>query len=85
VFQLLEYIDCCTEAQSYLRDQLRLTDFREPRGFLIMGRDREFEDNEHRQRMKAAWNRAVGGKLEIRSYDSLLRESEARHGGARDE
>ena len=79
VFQLLEYIDYCTEAQGYLRDQLKLTEFREPRGYLIMGRDREFEEDEHRQRMKAAWNRAVGGKLEIRSYDALLRESQARH------
>ncbi len=33
----------------------------------------------------SAWNSAVGGELEIRSYDSLLRESEGRRGGARDE
>jgi hypothetical protein len=85
VFQLLEYIDYCTEAQNYLRDQLKLTDFREPKGYLIMGREREFEDDEHRRRMKAAWNRAVGGKLEIRSYDALLRESKNRRGRAHEE
>jgi hypothetical protein len=77
VFQAIEYLDYCSESQSYLRDTLRLTGFREPRGLIIMGRDTEFEDNSIRQRLKAAWNRLSGDKLQIRTYDALIREVES--------
>jgi len=76
VCQLLEYIDYCASAQAYLRDTLRLTGFREPGGFLIVGRGAEFEHNTRRQQLKAAWNRRMGNAIEIRTWDGLLRDSQ---------
>lgn len=76
VIQLLEYIDACAEAQSYLRDQLGLKGFREPRGILLIGTDDEYSERRKRN-LKAAWNRNVP-KVQIRSYHSLLREAEAK-------
>lgn len=72
IVQLLEYIDVCSELQSTLRDQLGLKGFREPRGILLMGTDDEYEDI-RRRKLKAAWNRNVP-RIQIRSYDALLRE-----------
>ncbi len=72
ICQLLEYIDYCIENQAYLRDTFDLKNFREPSGILISGRELEFE-NEHKKRLKGAWNRVNKGKLEIRSYDWILR------------
>lgn len=72
VVQLLEYIDACSEVQSYLRDQLGLKGFREPRGILLMGTDDEYSET-RRRKLKAAWNRNVP-KIQIRSYNALLRE-----------
>lgn len=74
ICQLLEYIDFCGKAQSHIRDILKLTDFREPKGFLIIGTEDEF-DNERKKDLKAAWNRNVE-KLYIRSYSALLRSGE---------
>lgn len=76
IIQLIEYIDACAEAQSYLRDQLGLKGFREPRGILLIGTEDEY--SEHRKRnLKAAWNRNVP-KVQIRSYHALLREAETK-------
>jgi len=77
ILQLLEYIDFCNEHQSTLRDQLKLTDFREPRGMLVIGHEEELESDERLRKLKAAWNRLVGGRLEIRTHDALVRA--ARH------
>jgi hypothetical protein len=76
ICQLLEYIDYCASAQAYLRDTLRLTGFREPGGFLIVGRGSEFERDLRRQQIKAAWNRRMGDAIEIRSWDGLIRDSQ---------
>ncbi|MBI4178426.1 DUF4263 domain-containing protein [bacterium] len=73
VFQLLQYVDYCSQNQAWLRDTLQLTDFREPRGFLFVGREKELEENETRGRLKGAWNRLAGGRLEIHTYDVLIR------------
>ncbi len=73
VFQLLEYVDYCSQNQAWLRDTLRLTDFREPRGFLFIGRETELEENEVRGRLKGEWNRLAGGRLEVHTYDVLVR------------
>jgi hypothetical protein len=73
VFQLLEYLDYASGAQSYLRENLRLKDFRQPQGVLLVGRENEFEEPA-RQRMKAAWNREFGTRIQLRSYDALLRD-----------
>lgn len=43
ICQLLQYMDYCNSAQSFFRDHFRLNDFREPRGFLIIGREAELE------------------------------------------
>ena len=75
ILQLLEYIDFCDEHQSTLRDQLKLPDFREPRGMLIIGRETEVEEDHRLQKVKAAWNRLVGGRLEIRTHDALIRHA----------
>ena len=72
ICQLLEYIDFCNENQANLRDNFNLENFREPGGILISGREDEFSD-EGKRRMKSAWNRATHGKLEIRTYDWILR------------
>lgn len=73
VFQLLRYIDTCSEIQSQLRDTFKMTSFREPNGLIIMGTEDEFKGNANKQKMKAAWNRLHPKKLEIRTYDWLLR------------
>ena len=75
--QLLQYMDYCTSAQSYFRDHFGLNDFREPRGFLILGRERELEDDGQLQELKAAWNRLSGGRIMLRTYDALLRGDSA--------
>jgi hypothetical protein len=71
--QLLEYVDFCSESQSNLRDSFKLQHFREPNGILLIGRDIELEDDKRKQNIKASWNRATNGKLEIRTYDWILR------------
>lgn len=76
ISQLLGYIDYCSEAQSYLRDTLRLTGFREPRGLMLIGKEDEFQENPNLRRLKAAWNRVTRGELEIRTYSGLIREIE---------
>ncbi|WLE99306.1 MAG: DUF4263 domain-containing protein [Candidatus Electrothrix communis] len=73
VCQTLEYIDYCAEHQSYLRDGLKLNDFREPKGLILIGKEGEVENDSRLQKAKAAWNRYLGPKIEIRTYDSLLR------------
>lgn len=74
ICQLLEYIDFASEKQSNLRESFGLTNFREPNGLLIIGRENEFENNHRKQKLKSSWNRLNKGKLEIRTYDFLLRE-----------
>ncbi|MEM9886886.1 MAG: Shedu anti-phage system protein SduA domain-containing protein [Bacteroidota bacterium] len=77
VCQLLEYVDYASEKQSFLRDSLGLKNFREPNGLLLIGRSSEFSSlNERKKKLKAAWNRLNKGKLEIRTYDWLIRQFE---------
>jgi Domain of unknown function (DUF4263) len=70
VCQLLSYIDYASSSQSYLRDLQVLTGFREPQGILLIGTEKESEDEQTRL-FKAAWNR-MNPRLQIRSYHSLL-------------
>ena len=72
ICQLLEYIDFCAEQQSTLRDSFKLNQFREPYGLVIAGREKELNSDNKRRQLKASWNRLVYGKLEIRTYDSIL-------------
>lgn len=80
ICQLLQYMDYCNSSQSFFRDHFHLNDFREPRGFLIIGREAELEDDPQLQDLRAAWNRTSGGRLMIRSYDALLRSTSASWG-----
>ena len=73
VCQTIEYIDYCSSIQSHLRDSFKLTDFRGPKGLILLGREDEFSKSKRREALKAAWNRFMGNKIEIRTYDSMLR------------
>ena len=72
ICQLLEYIDFCSKSQAHIRDILKLKDFREPNGFLIIGKEDEFRDSRKKE-LKAAWNRSIKNTIYIKSYDALLR------------
>lgn len=71
ICQLLSYMDVMARSQAYLRDELRLAGFREPRGVLMIGTEEESQDDAVRE-FKGAWNRAHP-KLQIRSFNALLR------------
>lgn len=73
ICQLIEYIDYSTEKQNKLRDEFGLKNFREPSGIILIGRDVEMNDI-RKQKLKSYWNRLHKGKLEIRTYDFLIRE-----------
>ena len=77
ICQTIEYIDYCASAQAYLRDSLKLKDFREPKGLILIGRDTEFSNDDRHREFKSAWNRFIGHKIEIRTYNSLLRSIES--------
>jgi hypothetical protein len=79
ICQILQYIDYCSANQAFMRDHFKLNEFREPRGFLIIGRESELED-EHLRNLRSAWNRLSGGRLMIRSYDALLRSDKSSWG-----
>ena len=76
VCQLLSYMDVATRSQGYLRDEIKLTGFREPRGILMIGTEEE-SSNENVREFKGAWNR-MNPHLQIRSYSALLRMVEAK-------
>jgi hypothetical protein len=77
ICQLIEYVDFCDEQQSFLRDQYKFQELRSPNGMLIVGRESELDQDPRKQKMKSAWNRIVGSRLEIRSYDWLLHTSKS--------
>jgi hypothetical protein len=74
ICQLINYIDSPSRDQSYLRDGLNLSSFREPRGILLIGTDTETDDARVRD-FKNAWNR-INARVQIRSYNALLRQIE---------
>lgn len=73
ICQLLQYLDYASEVQSYLRDSLKLTGFREPKGFLIIGREAELLQDPNSQDLRRALNQTMAGRLEIRTFDALVR------------
>ncbi|MGH2507646.1 MAG: Shedu anti-phage system protein SduA domain-containing protein [Ktedonobacteraceae bacterium] len=79
ICQLIQYIDYCSANQVFMRDHFKLNEFREPRGFLVIGRESELEDAEL-QDLRSAWNRLSGGRLMIRSYDAILRSNKGSWG-----
>ena len=74
VCQLIEYIDISTRSQSYLRDEIKLKGYREPKGVLLIGTGAE-SDNEQIREFKGAWNR-MNDHIQIYSYNRLLRTIE---------
>jgi hypothetical protein len=75
ICQLLQYIDYCSAAQSYLRDTLKLKDFREPRGFLIIGREEELSSDSGAQELSRAFNEMMAPRIEVRTFDALVRSN----------
>jgi hypothetical protein len=69
--QVLEYMNFCNFSQSNLRDTLKLHDFAYANGFIFIGRENETNDQRAKE-LKSAFNN-LNDKLEIRSYDALLR------------
>ena len=59
-----------------LRDEFKLNDFREPHGLILIGREGELQDDPQKKKLRAHWNRLFDGKIEIRTFDSLLRTLE---------
>lgn len=77
--QLLEYVQYCNSAQSYIREQLRLTDFSNPKGLLLIGRQGEIDSNPRKQALRRQLNAAFSGHIEIRTYDALVRSNHTSH------
>lgn len=77
--QLLEYVDYCNAAQNYLREQLHLTDFSNPKGLLLIGRQCEIENDHRKRNLRRQINAAFSGRIEIRSYDALVRSNHTSH------
>jgi len=71
--QVVEYIDYCASAQSFLRESLCLTYFMGVKGLIFVGRESEFSGDPRREKFKSAWNRIMGHKIEIITYDAILR------------
>jgi hypothetical protein len=71
--KLVEIIDACVSSQPSLRDSLCMTDFIRPNGLIIVGRESEFSNDPRREKFKSAWNRLMGQKIEIVTYDTILR------------
>ncbi len=72
VNQLTRYIDYCTTHQAAIRDALEITTFTEPKGILLIGREKEFKANEEKRKLKARHNKN-NSNLQIKTYDALIR------------
>lgn len=70
--QLTRYIDYCTVSQETIRTAFDITTFTEPKGILIIGREKEFKTSEEKRRLKARHNKN-NPNLQIRTYDALIR------------
>ena len=75
LMQLVSYIDYCGKAQAFLRDSLHLVDFSEPQGFLIIGRQSELLSSQRKQQLRKALNHVLAGRIEVRTYDALVRSN----------
>lgn len=66
--QLIDYLNICDEDQAYLRDRHKLEGFSNPNGILIIGREKELESNEGKQKLKKFWNSSLN-RINIRTFD----------------
>jgi hypothetical protein len=71
--KVVEYIDYCASAQSFLRESLCLTDFIGAKGLIFVGRESEFSGDPRREKFRSAWNRLMGHRIEIMTYDAILK------------
>jgi len=69
--QLLQYISFCKDNQSSIKDMLKFDEFNEPKGILVIGREEELKNKQKRE-MKQWFNELFRGRIEIRTYDSLI-------------
>lgn len=74
ICQLLGYVEYCTKAQAYLREQLKLTDFTDPQGLLIIGQEDELKC-ERRRTLRHRLNTTLAGRIQIRTYHALVRST----------
>lgn len=72
--QLLFYLDYANRNQAYFRDELKLDNFSNPKGILIIGTADELT-SEMKQHKKA-WNDILSGKISIITWDRVLRSVE---------
>lgn len=70
--QLTRYIDYCTTKQSTIREQFELPSFSEPKGVLMIGREKEFKIDREKRKIKSRHNRS-NPNIQIRTYDALIR------------
>ena len=68
--QLFQYLHICDEDQAYFRDRHKLSNFRNPRAILLIGRSSEFNENKEKQTLKSNWNKTLQ-RIRITTYDSL--------------
>lgn len=73
ICQTIKYIDYCDEIQSYIRDQMDLSDFRKPRGLILIGVEEELNSMRDRQKLRKSVNQVLGEHLSIRTYSSLVK------------
>ncbi|MCC6837233.1 MAG: DUF4263 domain-containing protein [Bacteroidia bacterium] len=71
IHQLIEYLYHCDKYQSKFRDEYRLTDFHAPKAILIAGHRSEFDNNERKKAVKKTWEKLLGNRLEIITYNRL--------------
>lgn len=72
ISQLESYIEFCTKNSETLRKAYGIRTFSEPKGILIVGREKEFMRNEEKQRLRRDFTKK-NPRIQIRTYDSLIR------------
>lgn len=70
--QLTRYIDYCATHQATIREQFELPSFSEPKGILMIGREKEFKKDNEKRKIKSRQNMS-NSKIQIRTYDALIR------------
>lgn len=78
IHQLIEYQHHCDKFQSKFRDEYKLTNFHAPKAILIAGRRSEFNGNERKKSVKKTWEKLLGNRLEIMTYDRFRDELNSR-------
>ena len=77
ISQIYGYIDYCTNNLAYFRDKkgLGLESFTAPYGLIIIGREKELQQDIKKQERKRLYNRRTHD-IQIRAYDAFVRKIE---------